>query len=116
MLQSKKKAEALGLGYKEETEYCIVGPASSGDQIIILTKAEALGLGYSIYVPDNVPDDGCDCAKEIEALNAEIEKLNGQIVTLTNERDQAIVEKKEAEREADEYLDMIDNAKKALGV
>lgn len=112
----KKEAEALGLGYKEETEYCIVGPASSGDQIIILTKAEALGLGYSIYVPDNVPDDGCDCAKEIETLNAEIEKLNGQIVTLTNERDHAIVEKKEAEREADEYLDMIDNAKKALGV
>lgn len=63
-----------------------------------------------------MPDDGCDCAKEIGALNAEIEKLNGQIVTLTNERDQAIVEKKEAEREADEYLDMIDNAKKALGV
>lgn len=100
----KKQAESLGLGYSEENDYCVVGPASSGDQIIVLTVAKGLGLGYEIY-------------KEPEKSNdEEVEELKKQLENAIVEKEQAVKRAEIAERNASKYLQMIEDAKKVLGV
>ena len=100
----KKQAELLGLGYSEENGCCIVGPASSGDQIIVLTVAKSLGLGYEIY-------------KEPEESNdEEVEELKKQLENAIAEKEQAVKRAETAVSNASKYLQMIEDAKKALGV
>lgn len=98
----QKKAQELGLGYREEEECCIVGPASAGDQVLVLTLAQSLGLPYEIYKPPET--------------SSEVEELKAQLAEMTAQRDEALKRAQMAEKNAGQYLTMIEAAKTALGV
>lgn len=98
----QKKAQELGLGYREEEGGCIVGPASAGDQVLVLTLAQSLGLPYEIYKPPET--------------SSEVEELKAQLADMTAQRDEALKRAQTAEKNAGQYLTMIEAAKTALGV
>lgn len=86
-----------------------IGPASAGDQRIVLTKAAALGLGYGIYTPPAEEPEAPDkpAADELEALRAELEAskaeaqaLRNSLANVTAERDAAVQRAEQAEAQA----------------
>ena len=133
----KKQAQSLGLGYSEGAvdgsgnALVYIGPASAGDQRIVLTKAAELGLGYGIYTPPAEEPDEPDkpAADELEALRAELEAaqaeaqaLRNSLASVTAERDAAVQRAEQAqaaaeraEKDADTYLQKIEAARAVLG-
>lgn len=119
MYAAKKECQIVAYRVSSGNALVYIGPASAGDQRIVLTKAAELGLGYGIYTPpaetpeepDEPAGDDIEALRaELEASKAEAQALRNSLASMTAERDTALQQAQESEEKAEAATERAEHA------